>query len=80
MIAINAREKELIMERYPDIHIVRTVKQKSHRHRYFCVETPGVMELIAELRGYEISPKKSRRSKKQPWKKDRKDRGVDHRA
>lgn len=65
MISINAREKELITERFPGIHIVRTVKHKSKRHRYFCVETQGVMNLLAELRGYDDGMRKQGRQKRQ---------------
>jgi len=32
MIAITADEKKIIHELYPDVHIVRTMKQDSKRH------------------------------------------------
>ena len=51
MIAINKSEKEVITKRLPDAHIVRTMKQKSKRHHYYCEESSQVMRLIAELRG-----------------------------
>ena len=50
MVEINKQEKEMIAEAYPDVHIVRTSKQKSHRHHYYCTETRGVMELLSEFR------------------------------
>ena len=51
MVAINKAEKEAILARYPNIHIVRTMKQKSKRHRYYCEESSGAMRLLNELRG-----------------------------
>ena len=51
MIAINKAEKDLISERFPSVHIVRTMKQKSKRHRYYCEETRQVMRLLSKLRG-----------------------------
>ena len=50
MLAINKTEAEAIRNRFPDAHIVRTMKQKSKRHRYYCEETSKVLRLIAELR------------------------------
>lgn len=51
MIAINKSEKEAILERFPNVHIVRTMKQKSKRHRYYCEEARSVMKFLGELRG-----------------------------
>lgn len=53
MIAISKKEKEIISERYPNVHIVRTMKQKSKRHRYYCEETRQVMRLLNTMRGNE---------------------------
>lgn len=47
MIAITASEKKTILERYPHIHIVRTMKQDSKRHHYFCTESEELMRPIA---------------------------------
>ena len=55
LIAINKKEKEAILERYPDVYVVRTMKQKSKRHRYYCVETPKVMKLLNKMRNPESS-------------------------
>lgn len=52
MVAINKQEKEAILKRFPRTHIVRTVKAKSKRHRYYCEESSGVMRYLGELRGY----------------------------
>ena len=51
MIAIDKAEKEAICARFPNIHIVRTMKQKSKRHRYYCEESKQVSRLLDEIRG-----------------------------
>ena len=51
MIAINKSEKEVISKRLPSMHIVRTMKQKSNRHHYYCEENKQVMQLLSEIRG-----------------------------
>lgn len=53
MIAITASEKEAIREKFPNIHIVRTMKQDSKRHHYYMVEDGGPMKLLRSLRGWE---------------------------
>lgn len=50
MIAINKSEKEAIKKAYPTAHVVRTMKQKSKRHHYFCEETKHVVEFLAFIR------------------------------
>lgn len=50
MIAISAKEKDIIVEKIPKIHIRRTVKQKSNRHRYYMEESKGAMRLLKDLR------------------------------
>ena len=50
MVAITKQESEVIRDRFHDAHIVRTMKQKSKRHRYYCEETSKVMRLLDELR------------------------------
>jgi hypothetical protein len=51
VIAITKQEKKMILERFPNVHIVRTMKSKSKRHRYYCEESRGVMRLLAQKRG-----------------------------
>ncbi len=51
MIAINKAEKEAIRERFPYVHIVRTMKKKSKRHHYFVEENRGVMRFLNQIRG-----------------------------
>ena len=53
MIAINKEESRLIRERFPRVTIVRTMRQKSARHRYYMEESPKAMRLIERLRGAE---------------------------
>lgn len=50
MVAISAKEKNIIAEKMPDIHIRRTVKQKSKRHHYYMEEDKGALRLLASLR------------------------------
>lgn len=50
MIAISKTEKDIISERFPNVHIVRTMKQKSKRHRYYCEEAKPVMRLLRSMR------------------------------
>lgn len=50
MIAISKSEKEIIAKRFPNVHIVRTMKQRSKRHRYYCEETTSVMKFLNRTR------------------------------
>lgn len=50
MIAISKKEKEAINTRFPNIHIVRTVKHKSKRHHYYCEESKRAMRFLREMR------------------------------
>lgn len=50
MIAITKAEKDAIRERLPDVNIVRTMKQKSKRHHYYCEETKPVSRLLKQMR------------------------------
>lgn len=50
MITITSQEKEIIVERMPNVHIRRTVKQKSKRHKYYMEENRNAMRLLKELR------------------------------
>lgn len=50
MIAITKSEKEAISARFPEVHIVRTMKQKSKRHHYYCEETKHVIRLLSNMR------------------------------
>lgn len=50
MIAINKEEKDVISTLFPNVHIVRTMKQKSKRHHYYCEESKSVMKILREMR------------------------------
>jgi len=50
VIAITADEKKVIIEKYPRVHIVRTMKQDSKRHHYYMEEQSGPMKLLRSLR------------------------------
>lgn len=50
MIAISKAEKEAICTQFPNTHIVRTMKQKSKRHHYYCEESKQVMRILFEMR------------------------------
>ena len=50
MIAITAEEKKIIHAQYPEVHIVRTMKQDSKRHHYYMTEDKKPMKLLRKLR------------------------------
>jgi len=50
MVEITKSEKEAISEHLPNVHIVRTMKNKSKRHHYYCEETKQVKQLLSQLR------------------------------
>ena len=50
LIAISAKEKQIIAEQYPEVHIRRTVKQKSKRHHYYMEENKNAMRTLKSLR------------------------------
>ncbi len=54
MIAITLSEKNAVMERFPNVHIVRTMRQDSKRHHYFMTEDPGPMNLLRRMRGEKV--------------------------
>lgn len=55
MIAISKEEKDYISQNIPSAHIVRTMKQKSKRHRYYCEESVPVMRYLNKARNPESS-------------------------
>lgn len=57
MIAISKEEKDYISKNIPSAHIVRTMKQKSKRHRYYCEESAPVMRYLNKVRKAERSSK-----------------------
>lgn len=66
MILISREEKQAVLEKYPDVHIVRTMKHDSKRHRYYMVEDPGPMRVIKQMRGEWVDrPRRSRNNRNQ---------------
>jgi len=61
MIQISKEEKSSIIKKYPDIGIVRTVRQKSKRHRYYMEERRDAMQELRKLRGEYNEPRSSRK-------------------
>ncbi len=58
---INAAEKAAITQEFPDVHVVRTMKQDSKRHHYYMVEEPGPMAMLRDMRGIKQPKKKKHR-------------------
>lgn len=50
MFVISKEEAEVIREKCPDVHIKRTMKQRSRRGKYFCEETVSAIRVIKGLR------------------------------
>lgn len=50
VIAINKTEKEYICGHFPSVHIVRTMKQKSKRHHYYCEENRQLIRFLSKIR------------------------------
>lgn len=51
MVKIDAAEKAALLKKFPHLTFVRTMKQDSKRHNYYCVEDWKVMEYLRVLRG-----------------------------
>lgn len=60
MIAITAVEKKAISEKFPKVHIVRTMRQDSKRHHYYMEESGGAMRMLRSMRGQD-NPKGKRK-------------------
>lgn len=60
MISITKDEAAAVRVKFPNAHIVRTMKQKSGRHRYYCEENRGVMRYIEYLRNTGVLYKKNK--------------------
>lgn len=50
MISINKTEAMALRKNLPNVHIVRTMKQKSKRGRYFCEESKSAIYFLKNLR------------------------------
>lgn len=51
MIEITRAERDLIAERYQNVHIVRTMKGHRRRGKYYMEEAVPAMKYLAKLRG-----------------------------
>lgn len=50
MILVNKEEAKAIREKYPNVPLKRTCKQRSKRGRYYCEERPDVMNFLNHFR------------------------------
>lgn len=50
MLSINQEEKEYVIKKFPDLHIYRTVKQKTRRHKYYMEERRDAVRCLQEYR------------------------------
>ena len=53
MIAISKEETKLIRRYFPAVVIVRTAKQRSKRHHYYCEEDRRAMHFLKRIRNGE---------------------------
>lgn len=74
MILISLEEKQAVLERFPSVHIVRTMKHDSKRHRYYMVEDPGPMRVIKQMRGEWVDKPRRSRNRNQNSRKAQRDR------
>ena len=51
LILINKYEKAAVTEKYPTVHIARTMKQDSKRGHYYMEERKDAVAYLNELRG-----------------------------
>lgn len=58
MVFITKAEKEALHEKFPNVHIVRTMKQDSKRGHYYCEEDRQAMRYLRELRAAGLPPKR----------------------
>ena len=50
MITISKEEAKMVREKFPNVHIMRTMKQNSKRGHYYCEESRKIMNFISNLR------------------------------
>lgn len=55
MIQISLEEAKAIRARYPQVCIVRTMKQRSGRHHYWCDESLDAVEMVRRMRKAETA-------------------------
>lgn len=54
MISITKEEKAKIVSKFPNVHIVRTMKQDSRRHHYYMAEERGPMRMLHAIRSSRV--------------------------
>lgn len=59
MISINKTEAEALRNSLPNVHIVRTMKQKSKRGHYYCEESRQALKFIERLRSAGVVSEKA---------------------
>ena len=50
MILISKNERDYFAKQMPGVHVRRTMKKKSDRHKYYIEESDAVMRALKELR------------------------------
>lgn len=55
MISVNREEKDAIKKKFPDAHVVRTMRQDSKRQNYWATLEKRVAEKLAEMRGITLN-------------------------
>lgn len=71
MVLITKDEKIAIREKFQKVGIVRTMRQKSKRHRYYLEEAPQVMRYLSDLRNKDVTERHIVNARRQ--RKDGKD-------
>jgi len=54
VISITKAEKIRIQSKFPNTHIVRTMRQDSKRHHYYMAEERGPMKMLRDIRNREL--------------------------
>jgi hypothetical protein len=57
MVLISKAEKEAIVQRFPHTCIVRTMRQRSKRGRYYMEEAPKAMRYLNTVRNKDVVEK-----------------------
>lgn len=74
MVAVTKAEVDEIRKRYPKTYIVRTMKQKSKRHKYYCEESKPVMWFLNKVRNGKNPDEVKERGYNRFRKKNKRDR------
>ena len=72
MVPVTKEEKEMLLGKYPDLCIARTMRQDSKRKHYFCEERPGAMAYLDRIRQHGVvynAVYSEKQTKRNPWRK-----------